>query len=117
MAQRPAALRNNRGQGMIESLALGAALMTALTVALAVLYFGFVHVGANYLLHELLVCRSTQGESRCEERFRQRAQSFLFAGRIMTLECRHGFFGERARLVLQMPMGKTLSLKKELSVP
>lgn len=112
-----AALRNNRGQSMIESLALSAALMAAVMVMLAVLYFGFVHIGANYLTHELLVCRSTQGDSRCEERFRERARSFLFADKILALECRRGFFGERVRLVLKMPMEKTLTLKKELQTP
>jgi len=114
MAPLPAALNNDRGQSMIESLALCVAFTAILLVMLAVLYFGFVHVGANYLAHELLVCHATQGESRCEEQFRKRAKSFLFAGKILRLESRRGFSSERVRLVLQMPLGKTLTLTKEL---
>lgn len=117
MALLPVALRNNRGQSLIESLALSTALIGTVMVVLAVMYFGFVHIGANYLMHELLACRATDGEARCEQHFRKRAESFLFAGKILDLECRHGFFGDRVRLVLQMPLGKTLTLKKELKTP
>lgn len=117
MAPLPAALRNSRGQSLVESLALSAALMAIVMVVVAVMYFGFVHIGANYLMHELLVCRATQGSSRCEEHFRERAKSFLFAGKILDLECRRGFFGDRVRLVLKMPMGRMLTLKKELKTP
>lgn len=112
----PAALKNNHGQSLIESLALSAALMAALTVLCGVLYFGFVHVGANYLLHELLVCEATQGENRCEQTFRQKAQSFLFAAKIQSLESRRSFDKLRGRLVLQMPMKRTLTIKKELTL-
>lgn len=111
----PAALRNNRGQSLIESLALSAALMAAMTVLFGVLYFGFVHIGANYLLHELLVCEATQGETLCEKTCRQKAQSFLFAAKLRSLEARRSLGRIHGRLVLQMPMGRTLIIKKELT--
>jgi hypothetical protein len=109
-------LKNNQGQALIESLALCAALGIALALLLAILYFGFVHIGMNYLLHELLVCKTTQGESRCENQFRKKAEAFLFAAKILDLECHQSFSSTHARVVLQMPMKKTLTLKKELGI-
>lgn len=117
MARLPAALRSNRGQALIETLALSSVLVAALGVLLGVLYFGFVHIGANYLMHELLVCQATEGEHGCEKQFRSRAQSFLFAAKVLDLESRQSFGGSRrARLVLEMPMKRTLTLKKELRI-
>ena len=98
---------------MIETLALSAALVAAVTSLLGIMYFGFVHIGANYLLHEFLVCESTVGEQHCEKNFRWKAESFLFAARVLTLESR-AFGGKHgARLVLAMPLKRTLTLKKE----
>ncbi len=116
MARLPVALKNSRGQALIETLALSSALVAALGVLLGVLYFGFVHIGANYLMHELLVCQATDGEHGCEKQFRSRAGSFLFAAKVLSLESRQNFAGYGARLILQMPMRRTLTLKKELRI-
>jgi len=103
-------LKNSKGQALIESLALSAAMIAAITVLFGVLYFGFVHVGANYLLHELLICEATQGEANCEKTFRQKTQSFLFAAKIQFLDKRRG------RLVLEMPMKRKLTIQKNLRI-
>lgn len=113
----PAVLKNNQGQGLIESLVLSGALLTTVTVLFAVLYFGFVHLGAHYLLHELLVCEITVGAKNCEKDFRKKAQAFLFAVEIRVLETSSRWGqGQRARLVLKMPMGRSLTIKKELNL-
>jgi hypothetical protein len=116
MARLPVALRSNRGQALIETLALSSTLIAALGVLFGVAYFGFVHIGANYLMHELLVCQSTDGEHGCNKKFHARAESFLFAAKVLDLESRRGLGAYRVRLVLRMPLGRTLTLKKELRI-
>lgn len=112
---RPRALRNNRGQSMIESLAVAGALMTAVTLGLALLYFGFVHVSANYLLHEFLVCSATRGEHGCESRMRGALGSIVFMGRVSRFSSSSGVEDRRrAELVLAMPLGRSMTLRKEL---
>lgn len=117
MAQLPAVLRNNRGQGLVETMALSAALLSAVMMFFALLYFGFVHIGMNYLLHEFLICEATEGTTLCEKQFRQKAQSFLFAAKILTLENRPVRGRQRVRVVLQMPLKRSLTIKKELELP
>lgn len=109
-------LRNQRGQGLIESIALSAALLGALTCLGGILYFGFVHAGMNYLLHELLICKSTQGSGDCTKTFRRQAAPLLFAAKIMKLESSVRPRSAKARLVLKMPLDRTLTLKKDLKI-
>lgn len=116
MAQPPAILTNNRGQSLIESLALALVVPMALWALGAVFYFGFVDVGMNYLLHEYLVCNATAGAVNCEKDLRQKADVILFAGKLVALES-HGRIGShRVKAVVRMPMERTLTFKKELEI-
>lgn len=101
---------------MIETIALSAALLGALTCLGGILYFGFVHAGMNYLLHEFLVCKSTQGRIDCTRNFQRQAKPLLFAAKVIQLESSAGLKSARARLVLKMPLQRTLTLKKELRI-
>ena len=98
---------------MIEALVVSFAVMTVLSVLGAVIYYGVVHTGMNYLLHEFLVCKLTQGETQCREEFKKKSTPFLFASRILVFESFDAAM-PKARLVLQMPLKKTLTLKKDL---
>lgn len=102
---------------MIESLALSAALVAMLSVLAAIIYFGLVHVGINYLLHEFLVCEVTvvtQGEKHCSRDFHQRAQVFLFAAELTSFKSTKIFNKQKVRVSLKMPMNRSLNLQKEL---
>ena len=109
-------IQNRRGQSLIESLALSAGLLVALSCLGALLYFGFVHVGMNYLLHEFLVCKLTSGEKNCQREFYKKATPFLFSAKVLRFESSSLFGKEKVRLVLQMPLRQTLTLKKDLEI-
>ena len=109
-------LQNTQGQSMIEALALSAALITFLSALGAVIYFGFVHIGMNYLLHEFLVCQSTSGEENCRQEFYKKAAPILFAAEIQRFESSTHWGRQKVRLILQMPLKRTLTLKKELAI-
>lgn len=109
-------LNNPRGQGLIEALALSMTGIAALTALGGAIYFGVVHVGMNYLLHEYLVCQKTQGAVDCKKDFYKQSTPFLVAARVLTLENSIVFNKQRARLVVAMPMKRTLTFKKELEI-
>jgi hypothetical protein len=99
---------------LIESLALSASLIAVLSIIGAFVYFGLIHVGANYLLHEFLVCEVTQGEQRCQKDFRERIQTFLFAAQLTSFRSSKVFDKQRVRITLKMPMNRRLTMQKEL---
>jgi hypothetical protein len=105
-----------KGQGLIETLALSFAAMTFLSVVGATLYFSLVHAGLSYLLHESLVCENTQGVQGCREEFLRKSKFFLFASTLQSFENFQN--GERLtqRVVIKMPMNRTLKIEKELAL-
>lgn len=115
MARYPATLKNNRGQALIETLALSATILGAFSALGALAYLTLIHAGANYLLHELLVCQSTEGKTHCEQEFRQKTAAFLLHGRILRLESSQR--RRKARVLLELPMGKTMEIHKEFGRP
>jgi hypothetical protein len=109
-------ISNQSGQSLIESLAFSVALFALLSALGALLYFGLVHMGMNYLLHEFLVCQSMRGASQCREEFYKKSKPFLFAAKIQIFESSSYSTKQAARLVLQMPLKRTLTLKKDLGI-
>ncbi|HEY8272454.1 MAG TPA: hypothetical protein VIG33_16295 [Pseudobdellovibrionaceae bacterium] len=109
-------LKNNKGQALIESLALFITLMATLSVFIGILYFGLVHVGMNYLLHEFLVCKVAHEEKLCHREFEQRAKAFLFAAQVTRFESSRHFNKQKVRVTLSMPMNRRLSMQKELEL-
>jgi len=109
-------LQNQMGQSLIESLAFSGALFAMLSALWALLYFGLVHMGMNYLLHEFLICESTRGALQCREEFLKKSQPFLFAAKIQAFESKGLYSKKSVRLVLQMPLRRSLTLKKDLGI-
>lgn len=109
-------ITNQRGQGLIEALAVSVTVIAALSALGGALYFGLVHTGMNYVLHEYLVCKKTQGTKDCKKEFHTKSRSFLWAARILALEDSQLFQKQRARLVIAMPLQRTLTLKKEIEI-
>lgn len=89
------------------------ALVTVLSGLGGLVYFGFVHIGMNYLLHEYLVCGITIGESQCRKDFLKRAGPFLFSSQIQSFESSELFGKRRVRLILLMPFKMKMTLKKD----
>ncbi|WP_413288888.1 hypothetical protein [Bdellovibrio sp. HCB337] len=107
---------NKQGQGTIEALALSVTVIAAVTALGAGIYFSVVHVGMNYMLHEYLICQKTQGATDCKKDFYKKSAPFLVAAKVLTLESSVVFRKQRARLVVAMPMKRTLTFKKELEI-
>lgn len=111
-----AKIQSHQGQSMVESLALTTALMAFLSILGAVIYFGFVHIGMNYLLHEFLVCQSTSGEKNCRDEFYKKSAPMLFAAKVLRFESSDLSGKKKAQLILQMPLKRTMILKKDLDI-
>ncbi|MGZ3805712.1 MAG: hypothetical protein ACXVB4_15960 [Pseudobdellovibrionaceae bacterium] len=109
-------LRNKGGQALIESLALFGVISAILSVLGGLVYFGLVHVGMNYLLHEFLVCESTQNVKHCRGDFQQKAHRFLFAAQLTSIESRKTRNKQTVRIILKMPMNRFLKMQKELEL-
>ncbi len=116
MVQSPVKPKNNQGQALIESLALSATLAGTLFALGLSVYFCLVPVGVNYLLHEFLVCKATQGESHCKSDFQQRVGAFLLAAKLTSFESTKSFNKQKVRITLRMPMNRDLTMQKELEL-
>lgn len=109
-------LRNQSGQSLIEATALALALTALLSAFAGVLYFGFVHSGMSYLMHEHLVCQQTQREVDCDGQFRKRSKAWLFKAEISSFQSTKGFGKIRDRLQLRMPMKRMMTITKEMEL-
>jgi hypothetical protein len=107
-------LKNQSGQALIESLALSAALVAALSGLGAIIYFALVHLGVNYLLHEFLVCEVTQGANQCQHDFQKKTRTFLFAGKLTDFVSTKTPNKQIVRVTLKLPMNRSLTMQKEL---
>lgn len=108
--------KNKQGQGAIEALALSVTIIAALSALSGGIYFSVVHVGMNYMLHEYLICKKTEGATDCKKDFYKKSAPFLVAARVLTLENSVVFNKQRVRLVVAMPLKRTLTFKKELEI-
>lgn len=117
-------LKNNRGQALIESLAVFITVVAALSGIGGLLYFALVHVGVNYLLHEYLICKVTRDHNRadmkveklCRNEFMRRAQGFLFAAQVTDFKSTGLFHKQKVGVTLKMPLRRHLHLQKELEL-
>jgi len=109
-------LGQRQGQSLVESLILAGALAALLGTLGGVVYFGFVHMGMNYLLHEYLICQATVGESECRRQFEKASAPLLFAAKILRFESSGFARTKKVRILLQMPLKRTLTLSKEMRI-
>jgi hypothetical protein len=109
-------LKTNQGQALIESLLVSAVVGAILSVLGAIVYFSLVHAGVNYLLHEYLICKGTQGAKDCRGDFQQRIPAFLFAAKLTSFESTQHYNKQKVRVTLGMPMNRRLTIKKELEL-
>lgn len=105
---------NAKGQGLIETVALSAALMAFFTGLSAVLYFGLVHTGMHYLLHENLVCEQTQHHGDCAREFKTRAAPWLFLAELRSFQTVKVLGKIRSRAQIVMPLKKVLTISNEM---
>ena len=123
MAQHPVKAKSNtarfrsvHGQSTIEALAVAVALVGFVSVLGAVLYFGMVNVGMNYLIHEFLVCEQTEGTKNCRQELLKASKPFLIFATLQTIETQNRRGKAQARMVLKMPFRKTMQIKDELGL-
>jgi hypothetical protein len=109
-------LFTENGQGLIETLAVAGAVMALCSALGAVMYFGAVNAGMHYLLHESLVCQQSEGHGDCRKEFKARAAPWLFAAKLQSFDLSENFGHGRARVQLQMPLRKTLVIRKEMAL-